>query len=52
VPAIAELMKLAQPAVVCDVSLATVERRLGRAEQRLAAGARGDLILRCWLEEG
>jgi RNA polymerase sigma-70 factor (ECF subfamily) len=45
-------MELAQLAVVCDVSLATLKRRLGRAEQRFAAGARGDTILRRWLEEG
>lgn len=47
-----EGMELAQLAVVCDVSLATIKRRLGRAEQRFAAGARGDVILRRWLEEG
>jgi RNA polymerase sigma-70 factor (ECF subfamily) len=45
-------MELALLAVVCDVSLATIKRRLGRAEQRFAAGARGDVILRRWLEEG
>jgi RNA polymerase sigma-70 factor (ECF subfamily) len=45
-------MELAQLAVVCDVSLATIKRRLARAEQRFAAGARGDTILRRWLEEG
>jgi RNA polymerase sigma-70 factor (ECF subfamily) len=47
-----EGMELAQLAVVCDVSLATLKRRLGRAEQRFAAGARNDAILRRWLEEG
>lgn len=47
-----EGMELAQLAVVCDVSLATIKRRLGRAEQRFAAGARGDAVLRVWLEEG
>ena len=47
-----EGMELAQLAVVCDVSLATIKRRLGRAEQRFAAGARGDAILGRWLEEG
>ena len=45
-------MELAQLAVVCDVSLATLKRRLVRAEQRFAAGARNDTILRRWLEEG
>ncbi len=47
-----EGMELAQLAVVCSVSLATIKRRLARAEQRFAAGARGDAILRRWLEEG
>ena len=45
-------MELAQLAVVCDVSLATIKRRLGRAEQRFTAGARNDAVLRLWLEEG
>jgi RNA polymerase sigma-70 factor (ECF subfamily) len=47
-----EGMELAQVAVVCDVSLATIKRRLTRAEQRFAAGARGDAVLRRWMEEG
>ena len=47
-----EGMELAQLAVVCDVSLATLKRRLARAEKRFTAGARGDAILRRWLEEG
>lgn len=45
-------MELAQLAVVCDVSLATIKRRLARAAQRFAAGARNDAVLRGWLEEG
>lgn len=47
-----EGMELAQLAVVCETSLATIKRRLARAEQRFAAGARGDDVLRRWLEEG
>ena len=47
-----EGMELAQVAVVCDVSLATIKRRLGRAEQRFTAGARGDAVLCRWLEAG
>jgi RNA polymerase sigma-70 factor (ECF subfamily) len=45
-------MELAQIAVVCEVSLATVKRRLGRAEQRFAGAALRDPVLRRWAEEG
>jgi RNA polymerase sigma-70 factor (ECF subfamily) len=45
-------MELSPIAVACEVSLATVKRRLARAEQRFAAAARRDEILRRWLEEG
>ncbi len=45
-------MELSPIAVACEVSLATVKRRLARAEQRFAAAARRDEILRIWLEEG
>jgi RNA polymerase sigma-70 factor, ECF subfamily len=45
-------MELAPIAAACDVSLATVKRRLARAEQRFAAAARRDEALRGWLQEG
>jgi RNA polymerase sigma-70 factor, ECF subfamily len=45
-------MELAPIAVACGVSLATVKRRLARAEQRFAAAAKRDEILRQWLQEG
>lgn len=45
-------MELAPIAAACDVSLATVKRRLARAEQRFAAAARRDPILVRWLTEG
>jgi RNA polymerase sigma-70 factor (ECF subfamily) len=45
-------MELSPIAVACEVSLATVKRRLARAEQRFATAARRDEILRTWLEEG
>jgi RNA polymerase sigma-70 factor (ECF subfamily) len=47
-----EGMELTPLAMACDVSLATVKRRLGRAEQRFAAAARRDEVLRTWLSEG
>ena len=47
-----EGMELTPLALACDVSLATVKRRLGRAEQRFAAAARRDEVLRGWLLEG
>jgi RNA polymerase sigma-70 factor (ECF subfamily) len=45
-------MDLARLAEACDVSLATIKRRLVRAEQKFAAAARRDEILKTWLEEG
>ena len=45
-------MELAQVAAVCEVSLATIKRRLSRAEQRFAAAARRDEVLVKWLQEG
>jgi RNA polymerase sigma-70 factor (ECF subfamily) len=45
-------MELSPIAVACECSLATVKRRLARAEARFAAAARRDEILRVWLEEG
>jgi RNA polymerase sigma-70 factor (ECF subfamily) len=45
-------MELSPIAVACEISLATVKRRLARAEQRFAAAARRDNVLRAWLEEG
>jgi RNA polymerase sigma-70 factor (ECF subfamily) len=45
-------MELAPIAASCDVSLATVKRRLTRAEQRFAAAAKRDEVLRTWLSEG
>lgn len=45
-------MELAQLAAVCHVSLATIKRRLTRAEDRFAKAASRDEILRTWLEEG
>jgi RNA polymerase sigma-70 factor (ECF subfamily) len=45
-------MELSPIAVACEVSLATVKRRLAKAEQRFAAAARRDEVLRGWLQEG
>jgi RNA polymerase sigma-70 factor (ECF subfamily) len=45
-------MELSPLAVACGVSLATVKRRLVKAEQRFAAAAQRDPVLRPWLEEG
>jgi RNA polymerase sigma-70 factor (ECF subfamily) len=47
-----EGMELSPIAVACEVSLATVKRRLIRAEQRFAGAARRDEVLRTWLQEG
>ena len=47
-----EGMELAQLAQVCEVSLATIKRRLARAEARFAAAAKRDPVLCAWLEEG
>lgn len=45
-------MELSPIAGLCEISLATVKRRLARAEQRFAAAARRDKVLCTWLEEG
>jgi RNA polymerase sigma-70 factor, ECF subfamily len=45
-------MELSPIAVACEISLATVKRRLARAEQRFAAAAQRDEVLRTWLQEG
>jgi RNA polymerase sigma-70 factor (ECF subfamily) len=45
-------MELSMVAETCNVSLATIKRRLTRAEDRFAAGARRDPVLGSWLEEG
>lgn len=47
-----EDMPLEEVAVACGVSLATVKRRLARAERRFTAAARRDPVLRSWMEEG
>jgi RNA polymerase sigma-70 factor, ECF subfamily len=47
-----EGLEVERVAVLCEVSLSTVKRRLDRAEKRFAAIARGDEVLRGWLEEG
>jgi RNA polymerase sigma-70 factor (ECF subfamily) len=45
-------MELERIAATCEVSLATVKRRLGRAEERFARAAERDEVLRPWLREG
>jgi RNA polymerase sigma-70 factor (ECF subfamily) len=45
-------MELEHIAEIREVSLATLKRRLQKAEQRFAAGAQRDNVLRPWLEEG
>lgn len=47
-----EGMDLAQIAGACEVSLATIKRRLVRAEQRFSRAAQRCEVLRPWLEEG
>ena len=47
-----EGLELNQVAEMCDVSLATIKRRLAKAEKRFAAAAQRDNVLREWLEEG
>ncbi|WP_234022989.1 RNA polymerase sigma factor [Sorangium cellulosum] len=47
-----EEMPLEDVASACGVSLATVKRRLARAEQRFTALAKRDPVLRGWMEEG
>jgi RNA polymerase sigma-70 factor (ECF subfamily) len=45
-------MELERIAAVREVSLATLKRRLSRAEQRFAHGAQRDSVLRPWIEQG
>jgi RNA polymerase sigma-70 factor (ECF subfamily) len=45
-------MELLQLAEVCEVSLATVKRRLARAELRFSRAAQRCEVLRPWLEKG
>lgn len=47
-----EEMPLEDVASTCGVSLATIKRRLARAEQRFTALARRDPTLQGWLKEG
>jgi RNA polymerase sigma-70 factor, ECF subfamily len=47
-----EGFELERVAALCDVSLATIKRRLVRAEKRFASIARADEVLRDWLERG
>jgi RNA polymerase sigma-70 factor (ECF subfamily) len=47
-----EEMPLEEVAVATEVSLATVKRKLARAEGRFVAAARADATLRAWLERG
>lgn len=47
-----EEMQLEDIATTRGVSLATIKRRLARAEQRFVAIAQRDPVLRSWLEEG
>lgn len=45
-------MKLTEAAEACEVSLATIKRRLSRAEQRFLRLARSDDLLTDWIEGG
>jgi len=47
-----EGMDVARVAATCGVSLATIKRRLARAEQRFVRAAQRDEVLRPWLEGG
>ncbi len=47
-----EGLELTEVAEACGVSLATIKRRLARADSRFAAAAAHDPALRAWLEEG
>ena len=47
-----EGMELTDVAEVCEVSLATIKRRLARADARFVALATRDPVLKDWLEEG
>jgi RNA polymerase sigma-70 factor, ECF subfamily len=45
-------MELEDVAVACGVSLATIKRRLAKADATFGARARRDPVLREWVEEG
>ncbi len=45
-------MELSDTAAACSVSLATIKRRLGRAEKRFVAIAQRHPLLSEWLQEG
>jgi RNA polymerase sigma-70 factor (ECF subfamily) len=45
-------MELTEVAAACDVSLATIKRRLEKAQSRFAAAGRKDPVLREWIESG
>ncbi len=47
-----EGMELKQVAAACDVSLATIKRRLRRAEARFVDSAKQHPVLQTWLREG
>jgi RNA polymerase sigma-70 factor (ECF subfamily) len=47
-----EKLELEQIASDCEISLATVKRRLQRAQQRFSRAAARDDVLRGWVEEG
>jgi RNA polymerase sigma-70 factor (ECF subfamily) len=47
-----EALTMPEVATACGVSLSTIQRRLGRAEERFVRAARNDEILRGWLEHG
>jgi RNA polymerase sigma-70 factor (ECF subfamily) len=47
-----EGMELTEVAAACEVSLATIKRRLGRAQQRFVDQAKGRPELEEWLERG
>lgn len=47
-----EGMPLPSVAAACDVSLATIKRRLARAEEMFGARARNHPVLQGWVEEG
>ncbi|WP_437680709.1 RNA polymerase sigma factor [Sorangium sp. So ce131] len=47
-----EGMELTEAAAACSVSLATIKRRIARAEARFVSAAQRDPVLATWIEEG
>jgi len=47
-----EKLELKEVAQACDVSLATIKRRLARAQQRFCRAAAQDPVLQGWLQQG